>query len=59
MSISNYGENALLDTLGGTSFSVANTYLKLHTGDPGEDGTANAATEATRQAVTFGYAKGG
>ena len=59
MSISNYGENALLDTLGGTSFSVANTYLKLHTGDPGEDGTANAATEATRQAVTFGSASGG
>ena len=59
MSISNYAENALLDTLGGTSFSVANTYLKLHLGDPGEDGTGNPAAETTRQAVTFGSASTG
>ena len=37
MSISNYAENKLLDTLRGTAFSVSNAYLKLHTGDPGED----------------------
>ena len=30
--------------------------MKLHTGDPGSAGTANAATETTRQAVTFGSA---
>jgi len=59
MSISNYAENKLLDAIGGTSFSVTNAYLKLHTGDPGEDATANAATEATRQAVSFSAASGG
>jgi hypothetical protein len=59
MSISNYAENKLLDTIRGTSFSVTNAYLKLHTGDPGEDATANAATEATRQAVSFSAASGG
>jgi hypothetical protein len=59
MSISNYAENALLDTLRAQSFSVANTYLKLHTGDPGEDGTNNAATNASREEVTFSAASGG
>jgi hypothetical protein len=59
MSISNYAENALLDTLGGTAFSVANVYAQLHTGDGGEDGTANVATENSRQAVSFGTASGG
>lgn len=59
MSISNYAENKLLDAIGGTSFSVTTAYLKLHTGDPGEDCTANAATEATRKAVSFGSASSG
>ena len=59
MSISNYAENKLLDTLRGTAFSVSNAYLKLHTGDPGEDATANAATEATRKAVSFSAASSG
>lgn len=59
MSISNYAENKLLDTLGGTAFSVANVYLQLHTGDAGEDGTNNAAGETTRQAVSFGSAASG
>ena len=59
MSISNYAENKLLDTIGGTSISVTAAYLKLHTSDPGEDCTANAATEATRKAVSFGSASGG
>lgn len=53
MSISNYAESKLLDPIRNTSFTVAATYLKLHTGDPGEDGTANAATNATRQAITW------
>ena len=56
MSISNYAENKLLDTLRAQSFSVSNVYVKLHTGDPGEDGTSNAATETTRQEVTFSAA---
>ena len=34
-------------------------YVKLHTGDPGSAGTANAATETTRKAATFSAASGG
>lgn len=59
MSISNYLENALLNTLRGTSLSVATVYLKLHLGDPGEDGTANAAANTSRQLVTFSAAASG
>jgi hypothetical protein len=59
MSISNYAENKLLETLSNTSFSVANTYIKLHTGDPGEAGTDNAATNATRKVVTWSAAASG
>ena len=59
MSIANYAENKLLDTLGNTSFAVTTCYVKLHTGDPGEDGTANAATETSRKSVTWSAASGG
>jgi hypothetical protein len=59
MSISNYAENKLLDTLRAQSFSVSNVYVKLHTGDPGEEGTSNAATETTREEVTFNAASSG
>jgi hypothetical protein len=59
MSISNFAENALLDAVGGTAFVVSSPYLKLHTGDPGEDGTANAAGENTLQACSFNAASGG
>ena len=59
MSISNYAENKFLDTLRTQSFSVSNVYVKLHTGDPGEAGTSNAATEATRKLVTFSAAASG
>ena len=59
MSISNYGENALLDTLRNQSFAVANVYIKLHTGDPGEAGTSNAATESTRKLISFSAASSG
>lgn len=57
--ISNYAENKLLDTLRAQSFSVSNVYVKLHTGDPGEAGTSNAATETTREEVTFSAASSG
>jgi hypothetical protein len=41
----------------GTSYGGnASVFAKLHTGDPGAAGTANAATETTRQEVTFGSA---
>ena len=59
MSISNYAELALLDTLRNTSFAVAATYVKLHTGDAGEDGTSNAASETTRKAISFSAASSG
>jgi hypothetical protein len=59
MSISNYLEEQLLDTLRNGSFAVANVYAQLHTGDPGEAGTANTASETSRQAVTFSAASGG
>ena len=58
---SDYGENEIADYLGanGAPGAVANVYLKLHTGAPGEAGTANAATETTRQEATFDAASGG
>jgi hypothetical protein len=37
----------------------ASVYVKLHTGDPGSAGTSNAATETTRQVVTFAAAASG
>lgn len=54
--MSNYLENELLDHLftnigGGAYTAPAAVYLQLHTGDPGEDGTANVATETTRAAI--------
>jgi hypothetical protein len=59
MSITNYAENKLLDTLRNTSFAVSGTWIKLHTGDPGEDATANNATNTSRQSVSFSAASGG
>jgi hypothetical protein len=64
MSMSNYLEDAVANALrgggNGTSFTApANVYCKLHTGDPGEAGTSNAAGETTRKEVTFGAASGG
>lgn len=61
MSLSNYLENALLNHVrGGTAFTQpSGLYVKLHVGDPGEDCTANPATETTRQQATFGAASGG
>lgn len=60
MSLSDWAENAVLDALfNNTSLAVAANYVKLHTGDPGEDGTANAAGHTTRVAVSFGPAASG
>lgn len=60
MSISNYAESALLDALfNNTSLAVAARYVKLHTGDPGENGTASAAGETTRKSVTGAAAVSG
>lgn len=58
--ISAYLANAWLDALGNaTSFSVTTPYVKLHVGDPGVNGTSNAATETTRKSVSFGAASNG
>lgn len=53
--------NAILDALcrSVTWSDPAAVYIKLHVGDPGAAGTANAATETTRQAATFGSAASG
>lgn len=61
MSIANYLETKILDLVfNGTAYSGQSTvYVKLHTGDPGEDCTGNAATETTRAAATFAAASGG
>lgn len=61
MSISNYAELKILDhTTGTASWTAPSTvYLKLHTGDPGEAGTSNAATETTRKSVAFSAASSG
>ena len=61
MSISNYAELKLLDHVSGrAAFTIpSNVYLKLHTGDPGEDATDNAATEDTRQVTAWSAAASG
>lgn len=64
MSMSDYLENAVANALrgggNGTSYTApAAVYAKLHTGDPGEAGTSNAAGNTSRQAVEFGAASGG
>lgn len=56
MSISDYGENFLLDSIFNSGVSP---YVKLHIGDPGEAGTANPATETTRKLLSDAAAVGG
>ncbi len=58
--LSTYLANAFLDSVGNaTSFSVSTAYVKLHTADPGANGTANPATETTRKSVSFSAASSG
>lgn len=64
MSLSDYSEDKVANVFRGAGNGVTFTapalvYGKLHTGDPGEAGTSNAATETTRQAVGFGASSGG
>ena len=59
MSISNFLEDKLLDATRGVSYVAAGTYLQLHTGNPGDGGTASPASESTRKAVSFAAASGG
>ncbi len=53
--------NAWLNVLRGTTFTgITNVYVKLHTGDPGSAGAANAAVgSTTRPAITWAAAASG
>jgi len=59
--ISTATANAMLNAFArGTDYAGnAAVWVKLHTGDPGANGTANAATETTRQQGTWAAASGG
>jgi hypothetical protein len=61
LSLSDFAENEIADWLAanGAPSSVTNVYVKLHTGDPGEAGTANASAETERKEASFGAASGG
>ena len=61
MSISNYAELKILDHLTGRAAWTApsTVYVKLHTGDPGEDGTSNAAGNTSRQSAAWSAASSG
>lgn len=52
MSIANYFETTILKALKNENVKVEKVFVKLHTGDPGEEGTSNAAGETTRKEVT-------
>jgi len=53
--------NGWLDALGNATNYTAPTafWVKLHLGDPGSAGTANAAAETTRQQASFAAASAG
>lgn len=52
--------NKWLDVLGATTFTgITTVYVKLHTGDPGSAGTANASAETTRKALSWSAASAG
>lgn len=61
MTISNYAELKILDHATGRAAWTAptNVYIKLHTADPGEDGTTAAATETTRKVTAWNVAAAG
>jgi hypothetical protein len=61
MSISNYAELKILEhTTGKTAWTIpTNVYIKLHTGDGGEAGTSNAASETTRKVAAWASASSG
>jgi len=61
MSISNYAELKILEhTTGKTAWTIpTDVYIKLHTGDAGEEGTSNAASEATRKEAAWATASSG
>lgn len=63
MSVSNFVETKVMDALFNNASAAALTlsarYIKLHIGDPGEAGTANAAGETTRKSITSAASSNG
>lgn len=55
MPVSAAAANVMLDAL----YAAGYRWIKLHTGDPGPNGTANAAAETTRKQITSAAASGG
>ena len=54
LSTTNTADKLLNSVAGvGTTFTAGSVYVKLHTGDPGSAGTANASSVTTRVAATF------
>jgi len=52
--------NAWLNLLGGTAFTTpAGSFIGLHTGDPGANGTANVSSVTTRPSATWAAASAG
>ncbi len=52
--------NSWLNMLRNVAFTeIAATWVKLHTGDPGAAGTANASAVTTRSQLTLAAASGG
>lgn len=45
--------NSILNYFRATNITAISPFMKLHTGDPGAAGTANASAVTTRNAVTF------
>lgn len=60
MSYSNYLEDAINNAVGNNAaLAIAQCYLKLHIGDPGEDCTGAPAADTRRVAVSFGASASG
>jgi hypothetical protein len=52
--------HALINVLRGTTYTApASVWVKLHTGDPGSAGTANASATTTRMQMTLGAPSAG
>lgn len=51
--------NSFLNYFRATNITAISPFMKLHVGDPGAAGTANASAVTTRNAVTFAAASGG
>lgn len=53
LGISAAHSNGIINLMRATSYTSFTPWLRLHTGDPGSAGTANASAETTRKQLTF------